>query len=172
MASLLPEGKKELVRRGYHPDQRVLDRSSRSYHHQHKEIRAIDNLQAQWAEHFDNEIAKEKPEEKAEEPEAPRPTVVRRATPTLRRVTQRIPTKNYTAIPAGYFERPALASDFDVTCILDYHAFLFDRHEFFSCKNPTCQLHMRRLQELNSRLKEDLERPRVKVAEASMRYVV
>lgn len=31
-------------------------------------------------------------------------------------------------------------------------------------------LKLRRLQELNVRLKEDLERPRVKVQEASMRY--
>lgn len=32
-------------------------------------------------------------------------------------------------------------------------------------------LKLRRLNELNSRLKEDLERPRIKVSEASMSYV-
>jgi guanine nucleotide-binding protein subunit gamma, fungi len=40
-----------------------------------------------------------------------------------------------------------------------------------SKKQSMADLKLRRLQELNSRLKEDLERPRVKVAEASMRYV-
>ena len=39
-----------------------------------------------------------------------------------------------------------------------------------SKKQSMADLKLRRLQELNSRLKEDLERPRVKVAEASMRY--
>jgi guanine nucleotide-binding protein subunit gamma len=39
-------------------------------------------------------------------------------------------------------------------------------------KQSMADLKLRRLQELNSRLKEDLERPRVKVAEASMRYVL
>ena len=38
-----------------------------------------------------------------------------------------------------------------------------------SKKQSMADLKLRRLQELNSRLKEDLERPRVKVAEASMR---
>jgi hypothetical protein len=33
------------------------------------------------------------------------------------------------------------------------------------------ELKLRRLNELNVRLKEDLERPRIKVSEASMRYV-
>ena len=41
-----------------------------------------------------------------------------------------------------------------------------------SKKQSMADLKLRRLQELNSRLKEDLERPRVKVAEASMRYFV
>jgi len=40
-----------------------------------------------------------------------------------------------------------------------------------SKKQSMADLKLRRLQELNSRLKEDLERPRVKVAEASMRYI-
>lgn len=40
-----------------------------------------------------------------------------------------------------------------------------------SKKQSMADLKLRRLQELNARLKEDLERPRVKVQEASMRYV-
>lgn len=40
-----------------------------------------------------------------------------------------------------------------------------------SKKQSMADLKLRRLQELNTRLKEDLERPRVKVAEASTRYV-
>lgn len=40
-----------------------------------------------------------------------------------------------------------------------------------SKKQSMADLKLRRLQELNTRLKEDLERPRVKVAEASNRYV-
>ncbi|KIW23286.1 uncharacterized protein PV07_11497 [Cladophialophora immunda] len=151
MAPLLSEEHKEVIHRGLHPTQLRLDRAStESSHLQFKEIRAIDNLQAQWEEHYDKvyapQEAKEKQvaEEKVAEPEAPRPTV-RRATPipALRRVTQNLPVKNHTAIPAGYFDRPALANEFDVTCVLDYHAFLFDRYEYFSCKNPICQLHMR-----------------------------
>jgi len=39
-----------------------------------------------------------------------------------------------------------------------------------SKKQSMADLKLRRLQELNTRLKEDLERPRVKVAEASTRY--
>ena len=39
-----------------------------------------------------------------------------------------------------------------------------------SKKQSMADLKLRRLQELNSRLKEDLERPRIKVSEASMRY--
>lgn len=39
-----------------------------------------------------------------------------------------------------------------------------------SKKQSMADLKLRRLQELNARLKEDLERPRVKVQEASMRY--
>lgn len=39
-----------------------------------------------------------------------------------------------------------------------------------SKKQSMADLKLRRLQELNTRLKEDLERPRVKVAEASNRY--
>lgn len=38
-----------------------------------------------------------------------------------------------------------------------------------SKKQSMADLKLRRLQELNSRLKEDLERPRVKVSEAAMR---
>ena len=38
-----------------------------------------------------------------------------------------------------------------------------------SKKQSMADLKLRRLQELNTRLKEDLERPRVKVAEASNR---
>lgn len=38
-------------------------------------------------------------------------------------------------------------------------------------KQSMADLKLRRLQELNTRLKEDLERPRVKVAEASQSYV-
>ena len=38
-------------------------------------------------------------------------------------------------------------------------------------KQSMADLKLRRLNELNSRLKEDLERPRVKVAEASMSSV-
>ncbi|KAL6240513.1 hypothetical protein RBB50_012531 [Rhinocladiella similis] len=78
--------------------------------------------------------------------------------PPLRRVGNLPP-------PSGYNR------DFEVANILDYHSFAYERHELFSCGNPTCQQHMRRLQELNSRLKEDLERPRVKVAEASMSLI-
>ncbi len=40
-----------------------------------------------------------------------------------------------------------------------------------SKKQSMADLKLRRLQELNTRLKEDLERPRVKVAEASTRYI-
>ncbi|EXJ74251.1 hypothetical protein Z517_02890 [Fonsecaea pedrosoi CBS 271.37] len=40
-----------------------------------------------------------------------------------------------------------------------------------SKKQSMADLKLRRLQELNSRLKEDLERPRVKVAEASMSLI-
>lgn len=40
-----------------------------------------------------------------------------------------------------------------------------------SKKQSMADLKLRRLQELNTRLKEDLERPRVKVAEASNRYL-
>lgn len=36
-------------------------------------------------------------------------------------------------------------------------------------KQSMAELKLRRLQELNSRLKEDLDRPRVKVSDASMR---
>ena len=39
-------------------------------------------------------------------------------------------------------------------------------------KQSMADLKLRRLNELNSRLKEDLERPRIKVSEASMSYVV
>lgn len=39
-----------------------------------------------------------------------------------------------------------------------------------SKKQSMADLKLRRLQELNSRLKEDLDRPRVKVAEASISY--
>lgn len=39
-----------------------------------------------------------------------------------------------------------------------------------SKKQSMADLKLRRLQELNTRLKEDLDRPRVKVQEASMRY--
>lgn len=38
-------------------------------------------------------------------------------------------------------------------------------------KQSMADLKLRRLNELNSRLKEDLERPRIKVSEASMSYV-
>lgn len=41
-----------------------------------------------------------------------------------------------------------------------------------SKKQSMADLKLRRLQELNTRLKEDLERPRVKVAEASNRYTL
>jgi len=37
-------------------------------------------------------------------------------------------------------------------------------------KQSMADLKLRRLNELNMRLKEDLERPRIKVSEASMRY--
>lgn len=40
-----------------------------------------------------------------------------------------------------------------------------------SKKQSMADLKLRRLQELNTRLKEDLERPRVKVAEASMNLI-
>lgn len=40
-----------------------------------------------------------------------------------------------------------------------------------SKKQSMADLKLRRLQELNSRLKEDLERPRVKVGEASMSLI-
>lgn len=40
-----------------------------------------------------------------------------------------------------------------------------------SKKQSMADLKLRRLQELNTRLKEDLERPRVKVAEASMSLI-
>lgn len=39
-------------------------------------------------------------------------------------------------------------------------------------KQSMADLKLRRLNELNMRLKEDLERPRIKVSEASMRYGV
>ena len=39
-----------------------------------------------------------------------------------------------------------------------------------SKKQSMADLKLRRLQELNSRLKEDLERPRSKVSDAAMRY--
>ncbi|OAL32995.1 hypothetical protein AYO22_00080 [Fonsecaea multimorphosa] len=189
MASPIPEGIKRLVRYSSHPAQVRLDRAFYYHHRQRKEIRAIDNLQAQWAEHFDAEEAKEK----AGKQEAPRPP--------LRRVTRRLTVKNentaallakylafvndnpsdlpavaddnYSDSPATanddcphqpalvnndctdrfsssdrscyseYSDRPALDSEFGVACVLDYHAFLFERYELFSCKNPTCQLHMR-----------------------------
>lgn len=38
-------------------------------------------------------------------------------------------------------------------------------------KQSMADLKLRRLNELNSRLKEDLERPRIRVSEASMSYV-
>lgn len=38
-------------------------------------------------------------------------------------------------------------------------------------KQSMADLKLRRLNELNMRLREDLERPRIKVSEASMRYV-
>ena len=38
-------------------------------------------------------------------------------------------------------------------------------------KQSMADLKLRRLNELNSRLREDLERPRIKVSEASMSYV-
>ena len=38
-------------------------------------------------------------------------------------------------------------------------------------KHSMADLKLRRLNELNSRLREDLERPRIKVSEASMSYV-
>ena len=38
-------------------------------------------------------------------------------------------------------------------------------------KQSMSELKLRRLNELNMRLKEDLERPRIRVSEASMRYV-
>ena len=38
-------------------------------------------------------------------------------------------------------------------------------------KQSMAELKLRRLNELNMRLKEDLERPRIRVSEASMRYV-
>ena len=37
-------------------------------------------------------------------------------------------------------------------------------------KQSMADLKLRRLNELNMRLKEDLERPRIRVSEASMRY--
>ena len=40
-----------------------------------------------------------------------------------------------------------------------------------SKKQSMADLKLRRLNELNLRLKEDLDRPRIKVSEASMRYV-
>ncbi|OAP63474.1 hypothetical protein AYL99_02701 [Fonsecaea erecta] len=204
MASLIPEETKAKIHFGTHPDQVRLDRATRSYYHQRREIRAIENLQAQWAKHFDEEEAKEKKAKEeaakaaAAKQQAPRPhpspirglpplgtlagftlrfprpttTAPRRAPPTLRRVTRRLPEKNETAIhQADFSEHPTFADDFTATCALDYHAFLFDRYEYFACNNPKCQLHTQRLQELNSRLKEDLERPRVKVAEASMSLI-
>ena len=39
-------------------------------------------------------------------------------------------------------------------------------------KQSMADLKLRRLNELNMRLKEDLERPRIRVSEASMRYVI
>jgi hypothetical protein len=39
-------------------------------------------------------------------------------------------------------------------------------------KQSMADLKLRRLNELNMRLKEDLERPRIKVSEAAMRYVL
>ena len=38
-------------------------------------------------------------------------------------------------------------------------------------KQSMADLKLRRLNELNMRLREDLDRPRIKVSEASMRYV-
>ena len=38
-------------------------------------------------------------------------------------------------------------------------------------KQSMADLKLRRLNELNSRLREDLDRPRIKVSEASMSYV-
>ena len=39
-------------------------------------------------------------------------------------------------------------------------------------KQSMADLKLRRLNELNMRLREDLDRPRIKVSEASMRYAV
>ncbi|ETI25786.1 hypothetical protein G647_02560 [Cladophialophora carrionii CBS 160.54] len=159
---------KALILKGRHPAQIHLPREYSVAWRVRDIPRSIRHLQKEWEERFDRYEAGEldaldrKPP-KLEAEEAPRPT--------LRRINRRLPLKNRTAIRRGYFEHPALRNEFEVTCVLDYHTFAFDRTEFYPCNNPTCQLHMRRLQELNSRLKEDLERPRVKVAEASMSLI-
>ncbi|KAL8991140.1 MAG: hypothetical protein Q9177_000372 [Variospora cf. flavescens] len=46
-----------------------------------------------------------------------------------------------------------------------------DRGDVKNKKQSMADLKLRRLNELNSRLKEDLERPRIKVSEASMSWV-
>ncbi|KAJ9615627.1 hypothetical protein H2200_001702 [Cladophialophora chaetospira] len=130
---------KALIRQGLHPDQLSLTREHSVKFYQRESLRAIENLQAQWEERFDRYEAGEtdaldrKPKLEAEAPRAPQ----------LRRITRRLPLKNRTAIRKGYFEHPAIRNQFELTNVADYHAFAYDRTEFFSCNNPICQQLMR-----------------------------
>ncbi|OCT54137.1 hypothetical protein CLCR_00202 [Cladophialophora carrionii] len=131
---------KALILKGRHPAQIHLPREYSVAWRVRDIPRSIRHLQKEWEERFDRYEAGEldaldrKPP-KLEAEEAPRPT--------LRRINRRLPLKNRTAIRRGYFEHPALRNEFEVTCVLDYHTFAFDRTEFYPCNNPTCQLHMR-----------------------------
>lgn len=131
---------KALVLKGLHPDQIELNTGFAVKYEAKKALQRLESLQAQWEERFDRWEAGEtdaldrKPKQ-LEAEESPRPT--------LRRITRRLPLKNRTAIRKGYFEHPALRNQFEVTCVLDYHSFAYDRFDFFPCGNPTCQQRMR-----------------------------
>lgn len=125
---------KDLIRRGIHPDQLALEDYHFFKYSWSLELRRRDAIKAQKA-HLENQRQQQEQEEVEDTgPHQP-----------LRRVTQRLPQRNIFYIHSGYFvPKPTKHTQpFDVTCTLDYHAFLYDRFEYFPCKNSVCQLHMR-----------------------------